>query len=352
MNMNCVQHVVAGAKMFYSDLPVMLAEKQRVGAVMELKSDHVKIIKKLIKLGANTSAKDMAGRTPLHHCFGGYGNTTTSAMAELMLEAGADPNIQDRLGKTPLFLCINTAKLQDISLLLKHGADPDVKEYTKGLSSRAWAFSYPAVTKLFIKAGSKDALKERQRLREAAGGSLATCSSCGNTGHTRCAGCFLVHYCNTACQKEDWKKHRLVCKETRAKYKEAKIENSSVFLGLGVFSHPKQRIVLSDQKAPPVGHYVMKVHVTLYVMKSTGEMVESGLGHPLTLYNKDRSLQGKLARVAGQEELYDKLDADIRDHGFKRHMAFYPAINVKDPAKEGSYRLQINPEVMLPVETW
>ena len=225
MNMNSVLHVVAGAKIVYSDRPLMLAEKQRIEAAMEVKSDHVKIIKKLIKLGANTSAKDMAGRTTLHHCFGGLGNATTSTMAELMLEAGADPNIQDRVGKTPLFLCINSANLDDISLLLKHGADPDVKEYTHGMSSRALAFNFPAVSKLFSRATMEEVVKERERLGAVAGGSLVTCYSCGKGGGSRCSGCFVVYYCDAACQRKDWKKHRVTCKEARSKYKVTKMES-------------------------------------------------------------------------------------------------------------------------------
>ena len=71
--------------------------------------------------------------------------------------------VQDRVVKTPLFLFINTANLDDIVLLLKHGADPDVKEYTKGLSSRTvTGVSFLAVAKLFYnRAMMEKVVKER-----------------------------------------------------------------------------------------------------------------------------------------------------------------------------------------------
>ena len=88
LNMNSVQHAVGGAKTFYSDTLAMLMEVRRFATIREVKRGHVRILQKLIELGANVSAKDMAGRAPLHHCFAGYGNAATTVMAELLLQAG------------------------------------------------------------------------------------------------------------------------------------------------------------------------------------------------------------------------------------------------------------------------
>ena len=114
MNMSSVQHVVSGARYFYSDKPAMLRQAQALATIMEVKKDHVKILKKLIELGVNMSARDVAGRSALHFCFAGYGNATTAAMAGLMLQAGADPNLQDRAGMTPLLLAARLSDLQGI----------------------------------------------------------------------------------------------------------------------------------------------------------------------------------------------------------------------------------------------
>ena len=349
MNMNSVLHVVSGARFFYSDKPAMLMQAQALATIMEVKKDHVKILKKLIELGANMSAKDVAGRTALHHCFAGYGNTTTAAMAELMLQAGADPNLQDRTGMTPLFLATIVSDLQGIEMLLRHGGDPDVREFTMGMSCRSTADMFPAVQKLLAKADKVVMKEERRQLREAAGGSLATCRTCGAGGGTRCAGCFLVHYCDPACQRKDWKKHKVTCKETRAKYRPVTLESPSAVVKAETavnLNHQSQRLTTHGAtQAAAEGQFAVKVQVP----KEREGAARYG---NMYVYNKNRSLVGFLARTSGQEELYDKLDHDIRDHGVFKSKAFYPAIYRKDAGAKGGFRLEVNAEAMLPVETW
>lgn len=38
------------------------------------------------------------------------------------------------------------------------------------------------------------------------------CFICKNPRSSRCSGCANTRYCSTACQKKDWKTHKLVCK--------------------------------------------------------------------------------------------------------------------------------------------
>lgn len=346
LNMNSVQHVLGGAKTFYSDKPAMLMEVSRFATIREVKRGHVRILQKLIELGANVSAKDMAGRAPLHHCFAGYGNATTTIMAELLLKAGADPNLQDRTGVTPLLLAVGSADLEGVKLLLQHGGDPDVQEFTHGHTPRVRAAMFPAVQRLISKAANRDMKEERKQLKEAAGGSLATCRTCGAGGGTRCAGCFLVHYCSPACQKKDWKKHRVSCKETRAKYKPAKLKAQT---GVNFNFKSKQVTAISPIQKAADGQFVVKVQVPREEMAAV--FSSSKKKEDLQVYNMDRTLMGFLARE-GQQELYDQLERDVRDHGFQRYKAFYPAIFKKDAAMEGGYRLEINPEDRQPVETW
>jgi len=344
MNMNSVLHVVCGAKVFYSDKPAMLMEVRRCEAIMEVKRGHIMILKKLIELGANISAKDMSGCTALHHCYVGYGNAATAAMSELLLQAGADPNLQDRAGLTALYLAVTSADLAGVSLLLKHGGDPDVKEYSSGYSSRSWAFRFPAVNKLIAKSAKKDVVEERRQQREAAGGSLAACRACGAGGGTRCAGCFVAHYCNPACQKKDWKKHRVSCKETRAKYQPAKLKTQA---GVNLNYRSQKVKMMSQNQKLSEGLFVVKVQVPVEEAEDSKPLFHDDL----LVYNKDRSLMGFLVRVE-QQELYDKLVKLIREHGFQKYKAFFPAIYKKDAAKKGCFRLEINPEEMLLVETW
>ena len=79
------------------------------------KMEHVKILLKLIEMGANVNAKDISGATPLHHCLTSYGNETTLIMAEILLKNGVDPNVQNRFGCSPLFeCCLNIENMQRI----------------------------------------------------------------------------------------------------------------------------------------------------------------------------------------------------------------------------------------------
>ena len=45
----------------------------------------------------------------------------------------------------------------------------------------------------------------------------------------------------------------------------------------------------------------------------------------LLVYNKDRTLKGNLSRVEGQEELYDKLEREVKKNGFKGQKGFSPS---------------------------
>ena len=96
-------------------------------------------MKKLIELGANIHAKDVAGYTPLHHCLTGMGNSITRSMARELLQAGADPNAQNRFGNTPLMEPVQGFDLENIKLLLEFGADPDIDD-NDGVSCRHIGF--------------------------------------------------------------------------------------------------------------------------------------------------------------------------------------------------------------------
>ena len=343
MNVPALLHVVCGAKVVHSDQPAMLAEKRRMQRVLEVKHDHMKILEKLIELGADLTVKDVAGCTFLHHCFSGCGNATTTAMAEVVLKAGLDPNIQDRFGYTPLFRCMQSSVLSDVELLLKYGADPSIKDFDHGFSCLKLAQAFPAANRLFGKYRRKDAVKEREKAKEEMGGSLKRCVQCGKDNSARCSGCFVAHYCTAVCQKDGWKKHKTECKETRARYKRARLlqgcyalcNNQSNTHRFTVDDH------VSDPSEIPTGQFVVKVQVPL--SEEEGDLL---------VYNKDRTLKGNLSRAEGQEELFDQLDMEVRKNGFKGQKGFFPAICKRDPAESEGYKLEINPEQMLPVETW
>lgn len=56
---------------------------------------------------------------------GGDSKPNVLKIIELLLKAGADPNVRERGGPTPLIICANNGQLKMLKLLLTYGADPD-----------------------------------------------------------------------------------------------------------------------------------------------------------------------------------------------------------------------------------
>jgi hypothetical protein len=180
LNVSSIFHVIIGARNML-DLDG--------NPLIEASKDHVMVLAKLLELGADMKAKDVAGYTPLHHCLTSSFNVTTMAMAETLLEAGADPNAQNRFGCSPIFECIKVANLDGIKLLLKHGARTDVTD-NAGMTCFKIAKYNPNALKLFSEAMSNET--EKKRAEQKAAGCFDCGSSCGKRGSKRCTGCYLV----------------------------------------------------------------------------------------------------------------------------------------------------------------
>ena len=191
--------------------------QQEVAAVMPVKNDHIKIVLKLISLGAEVNMPDFTGETPLHLCLRATAEfpiDSSIKIAKALLRAGADANQQDRFGRTPLLAATICQKFSLMSLLLQHGADPFIAA-NNGLSPFSISSSHPRALQIFSKF-SKAACKEaRAGQKEAAGGNLHGCAAagCGENATKKCRGCFSVWYCSTECQHRDWRgNHEAVCK--------------------------------------------------------------------------------------------------------------------------------------------
>jgi uncharacterized protein len=95
-----------------------------------------------IASGADPSAGDDAGYTPLHITV----QERRSGIVALLLEAGADPNRTDKHGNGPLWTAVywacrrdhTDANIEMIGLLLRAGADPNHKNRV-GKSPRDFA---------------------------------------------------------------------------------------------------------------------------------------------------------------------------------------------------------------------
>ena len=111
LNVSCVFHVIMGARALTADNLVYRSMNSKPKKKME----DVKILLKLIEMGANVNVKDISEATPLHHSFTSYGNETTLVMVKILLKNGVDPNVQNRFGCSPLFeCCLNVENMQRI----------------------------------------------------------------------------------------------------------------------------------------------------------------------------------------------------------------------------------------------
>ena len=145
-------------------------------------------------------------------------------MAEKLIKAGADVNAKNRFGNTPLQMHIghydrpsrSTTKssVPVISLLLKHGADPSLKNnFEKSIFFYLEKGCGPISYDLFMQLYQKRKVQSKSNETENA------CSNCGKDTNTnkRCTGCYTVWYCSRDCQVQKWKQHGKTCKEIQAK---------------------------------------------------------------------------------------------------------------------------------------
>ena len=146
-----LHHAVVGAVELCSDN--MERYRQEVAAVMPVKNDHIKIVLKLISLGAEVNMPDFIGETPLHLCLRATAEfpiDSSIKIAKALLRAGADANQQDRFGHTPLLAATICQKFSLMSLLLQHGADPFIAA-NKGVSPFSVSSSHPWALQIFSK---------------------------------------------------------------------------------------------------------------------------------------------------------------------------------------------------------
>ena len=87
-----------------------------------------------IAAGADPSAGDDAGYTPLHIAV----QERRTGIVTLLLEAGADTNRTDKHGNGPLWTAVYHGNVEIIEILLRAGASPDHKNRV-GKSPRDFA---------------------------------------------------------------------------------------------------------------------------------------------------------------------------------------------------------------------
>jgi ankyrin repeat protein len=118
-----------------------------------VQADDLDMADLLLRAGANASAANHDGATPLLLA----SVNGKAGMIEKLLQAGVDPNASlSRYGDTALMLAARTGNTDAIKVLLDYGAQVNKQETWGGTSALMWAVAerHPAVVKLLLERGA------------------------------------------------------------------------------------------------------------------------------------------------------------------------------------------------------
>jgi ankyrin repeat protein len=109
--------------------------------------DDLESVELLLTAGANASAANDLGATPLWNASTNAG----TAVAKRLLDAGANPNLALLAGETPLMAAARAGKAAIVELLLAKGADANARG-PRSQTALMWAVAerHPAVVKLLV----------------------------------------------------------------------------------------------------------------------------------------------------------------------------------------------------------
>jgi hypothetical protein len=165
---------------------------------------HAKILEKLINYGANVNAHDIHGYTPLHYAV----LYVNHDMVTILLENGANPNAECVSGNRPLNILMRSRSEEEmrlIDILLQYDAQLINKYTANELRSTVEQFGR---LDLAINVRNTHPREKNE------------CERCVKPAPRSCASCGLVYYCTPACQKMDWKFHKVTCRLKKERMKE------------------------------------------------------------------------------------------------------------------------------------
>ena len=162
---------------------------------------HLEIMIELIKHGADVNAHDIYGFTPLHYAV----LHSNEDMVTVLLEHGANPNSESRIDYTPLSILryyASESGMKFIDILIQHNARLTNKDHINDLRT------------LVETHRNKDLAN---KVREAHPRDKEECEKCVKPTTKKCGACGKVYYCTPACQKLDWKFHKITCQNKKEK---------------------------------------------------------------------------------------------------------------------------------------
>ena len=199
---------VIGRRMIYIEQLPWLT-KQNVKDIRTVwngknENDHYKILEKLLQLGADVNAHDITGNTALDYA---SMYPDCDQVVPILIKYGADPNRREL--ESTLHLYVN--ELMDkpdywsvLNFLLDSKAKPD--SYGDGLHVRTIMETVFSSAKNLIAKAREMIPKEDNDCER---------TLCDKSAVKKCSACSSVVYCTQACQKLDWKFHRLTCIKRR-----------------------------------------------------------------------------------------------------------------------------------------
>ena len=225
LKMTAVFHVILGIRAANNPDPLFQLCMPKVKS-----RNHKKILDKLISLGANVDSRDLGGNAPLSL-------TSDLAVAEALLIAGADPNTRNRLGQVPLFMSVQRGELGMVGLLVKFGADQNIK--TSGITGVFGLGGLMGISSREM-AESKDGKKRREILKilnmkpglgkDTLENQVCVTAGCGKAAALQCPRCEKLNmeggfFCSQGCFNGNWSAHKNIHTEVRReKDKHKKVE--------------------------------------------------------------------------------------------------------------------------------
>jgi len=346
-NRSSIFHVIIGAKSLLchpDQFGDFRASRKKLN--LNVKDDHIKVLKKLVSLGVDVNVHDIGGATPLHHCVSCEccvakpSNEVCLKMANILIKAGADVNAQNRFGNTILLDSLLEEHFGLVDLLFKHAADPCIVDFHGNCPDDLIGKDLNLIAMFGASSCNARSKNERSKKVEV-GGSLDKCEVCKSSqGIKRCTGCFMVWYCGQKCQMGGWKGHKVDCKKFRKEYQTVWIPTiediGACFIGNQNFSHCKK----GDR--PKKSHFVIKIQIDM--LHAEGNLL---------VYNEDRSFNGFLCKN-GNEKVHAELSKQIRNGGpgQVQGKGYFRAILNKEKKNPDVMEVKVNPFRLQPVENW
>ena len=297
-NISAIFFLLHGANHLFDSLGKETRVCKTAKQSMNVKNEHMKILIKLLSLGANVNAHDVTGKTPLHYCCHMMTSPLLMKMAERLVRAGANVNAKNRFEATPLMEVTLAKNFEFVEFLIHNGADPNIKDYS-GMSPKDFArkIESPGISNLFsddFGAAGKKVVKDK-------------CSQCnlGKDHLKKCTGCYHSWYCSSQCQRQDWEKHKSECNTIREQYKLCTFDTSNE----------------DNQSKPLKNHFVVKIQID--------HSDEDAEIPPMIIVNKDKSFSVKLEKE-NNATVFDELYQNIVSHGHNGRKGYFHVIRKKN----------------------